>query len=182
MTASDRSISSDDARTSSQVKPYIVKSGYTFPVLLDKVSHRTVSAHYTVQTAPRQRPDHVKEQIVIDRQFENQRLQSEHVAEFNYRPTACKESYRMVVVRKNISVEKGEQVPRRESDRVVVDLERSDPGGEVDDGVDDILELLRGFPDIKNILVLLLREGTGDSELQSLGKSEHAGEGGTDFI
>jgi DDE family transposase len=65
---------------------------------------------YTVQTTPRQRPDKVKEQIVVARQFENQRLQSEEVAEFDYRPTACKNTYRMVVVRKNISVEKGEQV------------------------------------------------------------------------
>lgn len=65
---------------------------------------------YTVQTTPRQRPDRVKEQIVVARQFENQRLQSEEVAEFNYRPTACHETYRMVVVRKNISVEQGEQV------------------------------------------------------------------------
>ena len=65
---------------------------------------------YTVETEPRQRPDHVKEQIVVAREFENRRLQSEEVAEFNYRPTACKESYRMVVVRKNISLEKGEKL------------------------------------------------------------------------
>jgi hypothetical protein len=65
---------------------------------------------YTVQTQPRQRPDRVKEQIVVERQFENQRLQSEAVAEFDDRPTACKERYRMVVVRKNLSVEKGEKV------------------------------------------------------------------------
>jgi hypothetical protein len=67
-------------------------------------------ARYTVQTAARQRPDQIKEQIVVARQFDNQRLQSEEVAEFLYRPTACKNSYRMVVVRKNISVEKGEKV------------------------------------------------------------------------
>ena len=65
---------------------------------------------YTVQTQPRQRPDHVKEQIVVTRQFENQRLQSEEVAEFNYRPSACRQTYRLVVVRKNISVEKGEKL------------------------------------------------------------------------
>jgi hypothetical protein len=65
---------------------------------------------YTVQTQPRQRPNRVKEHIVVQRQFENQRLQSEEVAEFNYRPTACQESYRMVVVRKNISVEQGEKL------------------------------------------------------------------------
>ena len=47
---------------------------------------------------------------MVTRQFDNQRLQSEEVAEFDYRPTACQNSYRMVVVRKNISVEKGEKV------------------------------------------------------------------------
>jgi hypothetical protein len=67
-------------------------------------------ARYTVQTKPRHRPDQVKEQIVVARLFDNQRLQSEEVAEFDYRPTACANNYRMVVVRKNISVEKGEQV------------------------------------------------------------------------
>ena len=67
-------------------------------------------ARYTVQTQPRQRPERVKEQIVVTRQFENQRLQSEAVAEFNYRPHACRQTYRMVVVRKNVSVEKGEKL------------------------------------------------------------------------
>jgi hypothetical protein len=41
-------------------------------------------------------------------EFETLRLHSEEVAEFNYRPHVCKEEYRMVVVRKNISREKGE--------------------------------------------------------------------------
>jgi hypothetical protein len=65
---------------------------------------------HTVKTEPRRRPAKVKEQVVKARQFENQRLVSEDVAEFDYRPTACQTTYRMVVVRKNISVEKGEQV------------------------------------------------------------------------
>jgi hypothetical protein len=65
---------------------------------------------YTVQTTTRDRPDNVKEAIVVARQFENQRLRSEEVAEFNYQPTACKKTYRMVVVKKNISVEKGEKL------------------------------------------------------------------------
>ena len=63
-----------------------------------------------MKTQPRQRPDNVKEALVKARGFENQRLRSEDVAEFRYRPTACKKSYRMIVVRKNISVEKGEQL------------------------------------------------------------------------
>jgi hypothetical protein len=67
-------------------------------------------ARYTVRTKPRQRPDNVKEAIVVARGFENLRLRSEEVAEFDYRPTACGKTYRMVVVRKNISREKGEKV------------------------------------------------------------------------
>jgi Transposase DDE domain group 1 len=65
---------------------------------------------YQVQTQPRRRPANVKEPIVVAREFENLRLVSETVAEFEYRPTACRQSYRLIVVRKNLSVEKGEQV------------------------------------------------------------------------
>jgi hypothetical protein len=67
-------------------------------------------AKYQVQTAPRQRPENVKERIVREREFENIRLVSEDVAEFSYRPTACEKFYRLIVVRKNLSVEKGERV------------------------------------------------------------------------
>jgi hypothetical protein len=67
-------------------------------------------ARSAVKTAPRRRPDNVKEAVVVARGFENQRLRSEEVAEFNYRPTACRKTYRMVVVKKNISVEKGEKL------------------------------------------------------------------------
>jgi hypothetical protein len=67
-------------------------------------------ARYQVKTQPRRRPANVKEPIVKERAFENKRLDSEDVAEFLYQPTACRETYRMVVVRKNISVEKGERV------------------------------------------------------------------------
>jgi hypothetical protein len=65
---------------------------------------------YQVQTQPRQRPDNVKEAIVVQREFENIKLRSEDVAEFPYRPTACRATYRLVVVRKNLSVEKGERM------------------------------------------------------------------------
>jgi hypothetical protein len=67
-------------------------------------------ARSPVPTRPRQRPDNVKEAVVVRREFENIRLQSEEVAEFNYQPAACRQTYRMVVVRKNLSVEKGERV------------------------------------------------------------------------
>lgn len=37
-------------------------------------------------------------------------LKNEDVAEFDYTPTACKQSYRMIVIRKNLSKERGERV------------------------------------------------------------------------
>jgi hypothetical protein len=63
---------------------------------------------YEIQTEPRQRPRNVKAATIVEREFKNLRLESEAVAEFPYRPTACATTYRMVVIRKNISVERGE--------------------------------------------------------------------------
>lgn len=65
---------------------------------------------YQVKTEPRRRPENVKEPIVVEREFKNIRLVSEEIAEFDYRPTACHQSYRLVVLRKNLSQEKGEKV------------------------------------------------------------------------
>jgi DDE family transposase len=65
---------------------------------------------YQVRTEPRTRPEKVKQAIVKARGFDNLRLVSETVAEFAYRPTACRKSYRLIVLRKNLSVEKGESV------------------------------------------------------------------------
>ena len=67
-------------------------------------------AKYTVKTRPRRKPVNVKADIIKARQFKNLRLQCEHVAEFDYKPTLCKKSYRMVVLRKNLSVEQGDEV------------------------------------------------------------------------
>jgi len=64
---------------------------------------------YEVQTEPRQRPANVKEAIIVEREFKNLRLEAAAVAEFVYQPVACATAYRMVVVRKNISVEQGDQ-------------------------------------------------------------------------
>ena len=65
---------------------------------------------YTVKTQTRDKPLNVKAQIIKARKFKNLHLQCEHVAEFDYKPTLCKKLYRMVVLRKNISVEKGEEI------------------------------------------------------------------------
>lgn len=65
---------------------------------------------HLVQTEPRQKRENSKEAVVRENEYENIRLVSEQVAEFPYRPTRCHRDYRMVVLRKNLSVEKGEQV------------------------------------------------------------------------
>lgn len=64
---------------------------------------------YEAHGPRRARPPRVKREIVRRREFERLELNSEQVAEFEYQPRACRRAYRMVVVRKNISHEKGER-------------------------------------------------------------------------
>ena len=65
---------------------------------------------YQVQTKPRARPDNVKEPIVCQREFKNIRLLEEEVAEFEYRPVACRKTYRMIVVKKYLEVSQGQSL------------------------------------------------------------------------
>ncbi|MBP7051663.1 MAG: hypothetical protein KBE65_11655 [Phycisphaerae bacterium] len=64
---------------------------------------------YEVRTEPRQRSANVKKRIVRERGYEDVHLQSEQVAEFDSRPTKCHKIYRIVVLRKNLSVAQGQQ-------------------------------------------------------------------------
>ena len=63
---------------------------------------------FVEQDKRRARPRRVKEEIVRAKGYKNLRLRSEDVSEFDYRPTACRQTYRMVVLRKNLTVERGE--------------------------------------------------------------------------
>lgn len=65
---------------------------------------------YEEQTQPRQRPENVKERIVVEKGYQNIKLLGEQVAEFAYRPTACQRAYRVIALRKKLSVEEGQQV------------------------------------------------------------------------
>ena len=58
----------------------------------------------------RSRPDNVKDRWVREHEYKLLRLKSEDIAEFDYQPQACSQPYRMVVLRKNISVERGDNV------------------------------------------------------------------------
>jgi len=64
---------------------------------------------YTVQTQPRAKPPRVNQRIVEQRGYKDIRLVDEWVAEFDYRPTACRHTYRMIVVRKNLAVSEPRQ-------------------------------------------------------------------------
>ena len=63
-----------------------------------------------IKTKPRERPENVKQRIVIERGFKDIRLIGEDVVDFAYRPGKCERDYRVVAVRKNLSHEKGELV------------------------------------------------------------------------
>jgi hypothetical protein len=67
------------------------------------------SAKYQVKTKPRARRERVKQQIVEQRGFEDIRLVDEWIAERPYRPVACKHTYRLVILRKNLQVSEPRQ-------------------------------------------------------------------------
>jgi len=57
----------------------------------------------------RAKPPNVKEPIIGQRMFKNLKLRREHVAEIDYKPTKCKKSYRLIICRKSIDVEMGQE-------------------------------------------------------------------------
>jgi hypothetical protein len=63
---------------------------------------------YTAQGPPRRRPERVKDRIVRERGFKTLTRVREEVAEVAYRPTACQESYRLILVRQTVMVEEGQ--------------------------------------------------------------------------
>ena len=67
-------------------------------------------AERQIATKARTRPAKVKDDIVRERGYKVLRQKAEDVVEFSYRPTKCKRDYRVVALRKNISVERGENV------------------------------------------------------------------------
>lgn len=64
---------------------------------------------YEIRTEPRTKPERIKEQIVREKEYQNIVLVGEDVAEMDYQPVKCARSYRLVVVRKNLSVQRGER-------------------------------------------------------------------------
>jgi hypothetical protein len=65
---------------------------------------------YEIATEPRRKAPRTKETIVRFKGYLNKKLVGESVAQFDYQPNKCGRAYRLVVVRKNISIQKGEAV------------------------------------------------------------------------
>jgi hypothetical protein len=76
----------------------------------DAYSYLERRPKYRIETVPRQQPERVKAGIVQARGYETIHTMEEWVAEFDYRPVACRRSYRLIVVRKRQEVEKGQLV------------------------------------------------------------------------
>ena len=87
---------------------------------------------YEIKTVPRQARERPKERVVAERRFETLKLLGEEVAEFEYRPVACRKTYRVVVLRKKLVVEKG-QLWLFEPDRYFFYLtnDRTTPASEI---------------------------------------------------
>jgi hypothetical protein len=88
--------------------PTMVRWGQSAPPdLYTQLVRRTERA---LKTVPRQRPTNVKDRIVAARGFKKITTVSEALVDFEYQPTKCTRSYRVVALKKNLSVERGEQV------------------------------------------------------------------------
>jgi len=77
----------------------------------DELYHDLVAqAEREIATEPRTRPRNVKADVVRQRGYKVLRQTNKEVVEFSYRPGKCNKDYRVVALRKNISVERGEAV------------------------------------------------------------------------
>jgi Transposase DDE domain group 1 len=77
----------------------------------EEIYHELVTrTERQIATTARARPRSVKDAIVRERNYKTLRQTAQDVVEFSYRPGKCKRDYRVVALRKNISVERGENV------------------------------------------------------------------------
>ena len=86
---------------------------------------------YEILSEPRQKGFRYKEQIVVEKEFRNQVLVGENIAEIDYQPHKCSRKYRLVMVRKNISVQQGEKALLDEIKYLFYITNRSDKPGKI---------------------------------------------------
>ncbi len=66
-------------------------------------------ARYEAVGPERAKPTNVKEEVIARRLFQHLRLSARHVAEIDYRPVKCGKDYRLIIARKTIDVEMGQE-------------------------------------------------------------------------
>jgi hypothetical protein len=88
--------------------PKVVNLGEALPEEAWKPLERL--PRYEIATAARRKPERVKESIVRFKGYENKVLRGEDIADIDYQPLKCSRPYRLIIVRKNISVQKGERI------------------------------------------------------------------------
>ena len=76
---------------------------------LDKTVWKQLHRKQRTSEKPRARRPNTKEQVVIEKEYKNKRLEKEFVAEFAYSPGECEQTYRMIVLHKQVSVTKGQR-------------------------------------------------------------------------
>jgi len=78
---------------------------------LDKSAWKPMKRRRDEAKAPartRTKRANFKEQVVVQNKYLNKRLVGESIAEFDYKPGKCKRTYRVVVLRKDINVTRGQ--------------------------------------------------------------------------
>ena len=101
---------------------------------------------YEIATRPRRKSERVKESVVRFKGYANKVLVGESVAEIDYQPQKCRQPFRLVIVRKNISVQQGEEVLFEEVRYFFYITNRSDFGAE------EIVSLANGRCDQENVI------------------------------
>jgi hypothetical protein len=66
-------------------------------------------AERAIATKPRARPANEKDKIVREREFNVLVTKDEMLAEFSYQPRACRREYRVIVLRKTVANERGQE-------------------------------------------------------------------------
>jgi hypothetical protein len=75
-----------------------------------EIYHELVTrAQRQIATTARTRPRNVKDDIVRERNYKVLRQTAQDLVEFSYRPGNCQRDYRVLALRKNSSVERGEE-------------------------------------------------------------------------
>jgi hypothetical protein len=106
---------------------------------------------HEILTEPRPKAFRYKEQMVVEREFENKKLVGEALAEIKYKPSQCRQEYRVVILRKNISVQQGEKALFDEVRYFFYITNRTDK-------VEKIVGLANGRCDQENVIEQLKKE------------------------